>query len=182
MTDSFNGWESQQIPYSQEAEEATIGAVLVNPVAYFGVASFLQPDDFFILRHKYIWQALARLVDRSEPIDYLTLTQELKDMDKLAEIGGQAYLTQLINSTPTSVHAEIYGRLVERAAKTLPEGVSMRVAVGAAVQRNVAIRDRVGEPDQRPAARPRKVEWEPFAQPQRSCIRLRAQPSPSTRL
>lgn len=116
MTDSFNGWESQQIPYSQEAEEATIGAVLVNPVAYFGVASFLQPDDFFILRHKYIWQALTRLVDRSEPIDYLTLTQELRDMDKLAEIGGPAYLTQLINSTPTSVHAEIYGRLVERAA------------------------------------------------------------------
>jgi replicative DNA helicase len=116
MTDSFNGWESQQIPYSQEAEEATIGAVLVNPVAYFGVASFLQPDDFFILRHKYIWQALTRLVDRSEPIDYLTLTQELRDMDKLADIGGPAYLTQLINSTPTSVHAEIYGRLVERAA------------------------------------------------------------------
>lgn len=116
MTDSVNGWGSQQIPYSQEAEEAVIGAVLVNPVAYFGVASFLQPDDFFILRHKYIWQALTRLTDRSEPIDYLTLTQELKDMDKLAEIGGPAYLTQLINSTPTSVHAEIYGRLVERAA------------------------------------------------------------------
>src|SRR5690349_18285576 len=116
MTDSLNGWGSQAIPYSQEAEEAVIGAVLVNPVAYFGVASFLQADDFFILRHKYIWQALTRLTDRSEPIDYLTLTQELKDMDKLAEIGGPAYLTQLINNTPTSIHGEMYGHLVERAA------------------------------------------------------------------
>jgi replicative DNA helicase len=116
MSDSFNGWGSQPIPYSQEAEEATIGAILVNPVAYFGVASFLKEDDFFILRHKYIWQALTRLADRNEPIDYLTLTQELRDMDKLAEIGGPAYLTQLINSTPTSVHAEVYGKLVERAA------------------------------------------------------------------
>jgi len=116
MTDSYNGWEAQQIPYSQEAEEATIGSVLVNSTAYFGLAAFLQPDDFFILRHKYIWQALTRLVDRSEPIDYLTLSQELKDMDKLAEIGGPAYLTQLINSTPTSIHAEFYGRLVESAA------------------------------------------------------------------
>ncbi len=116
MSDAFNGWGSQPIPYSQEAEEAVIGAILVNPVAYFGVASFLNADDFFILRHKYIWEALARLADRSEPIDYLTLTQELRDMDKLAEIGGPAYLTQLINSTPTSVHAEVYGHLVERAA------------------------------------------------------------------
>jgi replicative DNA helicase len=116
MNDSFNGWGSQAIPYSQEAEEAVIGAILVNPVAYYGVASFLNADDFFILRHKYIWQGLQRLAERNEPIDYLTLTQELRDLDKLAEIGGPAYLTQLINSTPTSIHAEVYGRLVERAA------------------------------------------------------------------
>jgi replicative DNA helicase len=116
MTDSFNGWGNQQIPYSQEAEEAVIGAVLVNATAYFSIAAFLQPDDFFILRHKYIWQALTRLTDRTDPIDQLTVSRELADMDKLAEIGGSAYLTQLINNTPTSVHAEIYGRLVERAA------------------------------------------------------------------
>jgi replicative DNA helicase len=116
MTDQAINWGSLQTPYSQEAEEAAIGAILVNPVAYFGVAAFLKADDFFILRHRYIWQALERLHERSEPIDYLTLTQELKDLGRLVEIGGPAYLTQLINNTPTSVHAEVYGRLVERAA------------------------------------------------------------------
>lgn len=103
---------SLQAPYSQEAEEATIGAILVNPVAYFAVAAFLKADDFFILRHRYVWEALEALNSRNEPIDYLTVTQELKNQHRLTEIGGAAYLTQLINSTPTSVHAAVYGKLV----------------------------------------------------------------------
>lgn len=102
--------------YSQEAEEATLGAILTNPIAYVGVAAVLKADDFFILRHKYIWQALERLAEQGLPIDYLVLTQTLREMDKLAEIGGPAYLTQLINNTPTSVHAKVYAGLVERAA------------------------------------------------------------------
>lgn len=116
MNDPVANWGTLQTPYSQEAEEATIGAVLVNSVTYFAVAAFLQAEDFFILRHRYIWESLTRLHERGEPIDYLTVTQELKDTGHLAEIGGPAYLTQLINSTPTSVHAEVYGRLVERSA------------------------------------------------------------------
>src|SRR5262245_35003809 len=114
MTDQL--WGSTQAPFSQEAEEAALGAILASPNAYFAVAAFLKPDDFFILRHRYIWEAMNRLNDRSEPIEYLTVAQELKDAGHLAEIGGPAYLTQLINNTPTSVHAEVYGRLVERAA------------------------------------------------------------------
>ncbi len=105
-----------QVPYSQEAEEAVIGAVLVNPEAFLAVASFLQAEDFYILRHIYIWEALGRLSERNENIDYLTLQEELRALGRLNEIGGPAYLIQLINNTPTSMHAEIYGRLVERAA------------------------------------------------------------------
>ncbi len=116
MNDPISNWGTLQTPYSQEAEEATIGAILVNSVMYFAVAAFLKADDFFILRHRYIWESLSRLHERGEPIDYLTVTQELKDTGRLSEIGGPAYLTQLVNSTPTSVHAEVYGRLVERAA------------------------------------------------------------------
>jgi replicative DNA helicase len=104
------------IPYSQEAEEATLGAVLVNPDSYYGLAAFLKEDDFYLLRHRLIWQALDRLAGRSQPIDYLTLVQELRDLNTLNDIGGPAYLTQLINNTPTSVHAEVYGRIVEGAA------------------------------------------------------------------
>lgn len=116
MSDQFSLSDTGRAPFSQEAEEATIGAILTNPAAYFGVAAFLRIDDFFVLRHRYIWEAMGRLSERSEPLDYLTVMQELKDMGRLQEIGGPAYLTQLINNTPTSVHAEVYGRLIERAA------------------------------------------------------------------
>lgn len=103
-------------PYSEEAEEAVIGAVLINPDAYLTVASFLKHDDFYFQRHQYIWQALQRLSDREEPVDYLTLMQELRSMNWLDEIGGAPYITRLVNNTPTSIHAEFYGRIVERTA------------------------------------------------------------------
>jgi replicative DNA helicase len=103
-------------PYSEEAEEAVIGAVLINPDSYLTVAAFLKHDDFYFLRHQYIWQALQHLSDRDEPVDYLTLLQELRDMNWLDEIGGAPYITRLVNNTPTSIHAEFYGRIVERAA------------------------------------------------------------------
>lgn len=101
-------------PFSQEAEEAVIGSILIDPSAYVSVAAFLNPDDFFLLRHQYIWQGFERLNNRAEPIDLITLAEELENMDVLDNIGGRAYLVQLLNNTGTSVYAEVYGRLVER--------------------------------------------------------------------
>ncbi|MBC8097861.1 MAG: replicative DNA helicase [Armatimonadetes bacterium] len=103
-------------PYSDEAEEAVIGAILMNPDSYFTVASFLRAEDFLLTRHKILWEALERLSRRDEPVDYLMLVQELRDMRALEEIGGAPYITRLISNTPTSIHAEFYGRIVERTA------------------------------------------------------------------
>ncbi len=107
---------NQYVPYSQEAEEAVIGAVIINPASFYSVAAFLNAEDFFILRHQHVWNALLRLNERNDEIDYVSVVQELKNLEKLDEIGGPPYITQLINNTPTSIHAEVYGRLVERAA------------------------------------------------------------------
>ena len=104
------------VPYSQEAEEAVLGAILVSPNSFVDVASFLDAEDFFLLRNAYIWRGLQRLSKRDEPVDYLTIIQEVKDMGFLDEVGGPAYITHLVNSAPTSTHAEVYGRLVERAS------------------------------------------------------------------
>jgi replicative DNA helicase len=106
----------QAPPHNREAEEAAIGAVLIHPDAYHDLAIFLQSDDFYIHRHRFIWEAFVRLNDRSIPVDFLTVGEELDRAGKLAEIGGSAYLTALINATPTSLHAEAYGRIVEQAA------------------------------------------------------------------
>jgi replicative DNA helicase len=116
MSDQFIGRGSQPAPYSQEAEEAVIGAVIIGPEMFVPVSAFLSADDFFLLRLRYVWQAFGRLAGRGDPIDYLTLCNELKAMGRLDEIGGPSYLTQLMNTVPTYVHAEDYGRIVERAA------------------------------------------------------------------
>jgi len=105
-----------QVPYSVEAEEAVIGSVLIDPEAFYAVGTFLKPDDFYMLRHTYIWEAIDRLNQRGDQIDYLTVQEELRACGRLAEIGGPAYLTQLINATPTSAHAAIYGEIVRRGA------------------------------------------------------------------
>ena len=105
-----------QVPVSLEAEQALLGAILLEPKAFLNIASFLAGDDFHLKRHEYIWKALNRLQERNDAIDYVTLSRELEDMSVLEEIGGPAYLTSLVNNTPSSVHAEVYGRLVERAS------------------------------------------------------------------
>jgi replicative DNA helicase len=101
------------VPHSRDAEEAVIGSVLINPESYYDVAQFLQADDFYIERHRWIWETFNRLHDRRIPIDFLTVSEELRQLGQLAEAGGQAYLSALINNVPTSLHATAYGRRVE---------------------------------------------------------------------
>jgi replicative DNA helicase len=103
-------------PHSVEAEEAVLGSVLLNSDSLFEVASFLQPDDFFIVRNSWVWEAILRLQERNEQIDYVTVVEELRQQGRLDDIGGAAYITYLINHTPSSIYAEAYGRIVERAA------------------------------------------------------------------
>lgn len=106
----------QVVPHAREAEEAVLGSVLINPEAYYDVAAFLRADDFYIHRHRWIWETYTRLHERRVPIDFLTVSEELDQLNQLAEVGGPAYLTALINNVPTSLHAEAYGHLVEETA------------------------------------------------------------------
>jgi replicative DNA helicase len=103
-------------PHAIEAEEAVLGCVLINPDAYFEVAPILRPDDFYLHKHRWIWDAFVALHDQRLPIDIITVAEELERHNQLGEVGGSAYLTRLINTVPTSLHAEAYGRLVEQEA------------------------------------------------------------------
>ena len=107
---------SQIVPHSREAEEALLGAILINPKVYHPIADFLQPGDFYIHRHRYIWEAVKLLSEKKKPVDFLTLTDELERAGHLEEVGGSAYVTSLIQNTPTSLHAEAYAHIVEEHA------------------------------------------------------------------
>ena len=104
---------STAVPHSREAEEAVVGAVFINPEVYYDIAQFLTADDFYIHRHKWIWEAFTSLHEQRVPIDLLTVSDELERRGQLNEIGGPAYLTSLVNQVPSSLNAESYGHIVE---------------------------------------------------------------------
>jgi replicative DNA helicase len=103
-------------PYDEEMERAVLGSVMINPSVFLSLASFLQPDDFFLLRHQYIWRAFSHISEQGEPIERQTVRRTLADMDVFEAVGGDVYLSELVNSTPSAMYAEHYGQLVERDA------------------------------------------------------------------
>ncbi len=102
--------------YSVEAEQAVLGAILINAESYFDVAAFLRPEDFYLVKHRWIWDAFAHLHEQRQSVDVLTVSAALEARGQLAEAGGGAYLAQLLNAVPTSIHAEAYGKIVQRDA------------------------------------------------------------------
>lgn len=103
-------------PHSIEAEEATLGSILIDPDMYFEIAHFLKGDMFYRVQNRWVYEAICALMEKREPLDFLTLSEELRRNEKLAEIGGDPYLIGLINVVPTSVNAVHYAHLVESAS------------------------------------------------------------------
>ncbi len=103
-------------PHNVEAEEAVLGSVLIDPEAILRVLPFLHVEDFYIVKNGWVWDALIALHERREPIDFVTVCNELEARGQLTEVGGPAYISHLINVVPTAIHAEGYGCIVERAS------------------------------------------------------------------
>ncbi len=103
-------------PHSVEAEEAVLGSLLIDPDAIFEVSSFLRPDAFYRVQNRWIFEAILDLSDRREPVDLITLTEEMRRREQLEEAGGEGYIIGLINAVPTSINARNYGKLVESAS------------------------------------------------------------------
>ena len=103
-------------PQNPEAEEAVLGSLLMDPEAVGRVAPFLRPDDFYRERNGTIYSAMLAVYDRHEPVDFLTVTDELKRTGRYEEVGGLGYLSHLVGIVPTAVHVEHYARIVERTA------------------------------------------------------------------
>jgi len=106
----------KMIPHNVEAEEAVIGSLLIDPEALFHVSPFLNGDDFYIQKNTWIYEAILMLHERREPLDFVTLCDELEHREQLEEVGGAAYITRLINAVPSAIHVEAYGHIVEQAA------------------------------------------------------------------
>jgi replicative DNA helicase len=100
-------------PHSAETEEAVLGSLLIDSEAILKVAGFLQPENFYVVKNQWVYDAMQKLHDRREPIDLLTVSQELAKIGKLDEVGGESYIAQLTTMVPTALNVEAYGRAVE---------------------------------------------------------------------
>jgi replicative DNA helicase len=103
-------------PHNTDAEESVLGAALIDREAIGKVAAFLRAEDFYRERNGNIYAAMVELYDRREPVDYMTLSDELSRRGQLEQVGGVLYLGRLLDIVPTSLHIEEYGRIVERTA------------------------------------------------------------------
>src|SRR5262245_22838365 len=99
-------------PHNADAERTTLGALLADPDRIIDVAPLLSPDDFFDPTYRLIYAAIHRLYEARKPIDFVTVAAELKDNQRLSQIGGSAFLAELSSSVPTSSHAEHYAAIV----------------------------------------------------------------------
>ena len=103
-------------PHNTDAEAAVLGGLLIDRDAVGRVATFLRPVDFYRERNAAIYEAMLALYERREPVDYLTLADELQRTGRYDEVGGLVYLSSLFNEVPTSLHVEQYARIVEAAS------------------------------------------------------------------
>lgn len=103
-------------PQNVEAERSVIGGILMDPDAANKVLEFLAPDDFYREAHKVTFDAIISLYQRSEPVDLITLTNELRKSSNLDAAGGASYLSTLVDSIPTAANIVHYGKIVHEKA------------------------------------------------------------------
>jgi replicative DNA helicase len=100
-------------PHSLEAETSVLGALLLDKDAVIAVAEFLHAEHFYDDRHKEIYESIVTLYEERAPIDVLTVAERLKKRKALKKVGGQTYLSELLNRVPSAAHVEHYGKIVK---------------------------------------------------------------------
>ena len=99
-------------PQSLDAERAVLGGVLLEPEAATKAIEIVSPDVFYRPAHQRIFQAMIALFMKREPIDAMTLAEELGRSGSLEQVGGVAYLTDLVDGVPTAANIEYYAKIV----------------------------------------------------------------------
>ena len=119
-------------PQNIEAEQSVIGAMLIDKNAVSLVTEKLMPEDFYRQAHQVIYSAILTLHSKNEPIDMITLINELKKMNRLDDVGGVAYITLLANVVPTAANAKYHAQIVEEKStlRQLVEGGTAIASLG----------------------------------------------------
>jgi replicative DNA helicase len=122
-------------PHSIEAEQAVLGGLLLDPVAWDQVADMVTADDFYRPDHRLIFTAIGELAGEGKPCDVVTVSQHLERTGKLEGAGGLAYLSSVARDTPTAANVRAYAEVV-RERSLLRQLIRAGTDIAAAVFNN----------------------------------------------
>lgn len=103
-------------PHNDDAEKSVLGSVLLDKDALYEVLEILRPEDFYSEMHREIYSAVIELYRKSQPVDTLTLSEELKKRKSLEMVGGRAYIALLSTFVPSTSNAGEYAKIVAEKA------------------------------------------------------------------
>jgi replicative DNA helicase len=106
--------KGQLPPAAVDAEEAILGAILIESTSYTRVCDLLQPESFYSPKNAIVYSACTELYKKSNPVDIITVTQYLKSVSKLEEAGGAYYVTELTNKVASASNIEYHARIVQQ--------------------------------------------------------------------
>ncbi|MFA6314801.1 MAG: replicative DNA helicase [Candidatus Paceibacterota bacterium] len=101
-------------PHSIEAEKALLGSIMIRGEAMHDIMDIVGEQSFYSNQHRMIWQSILDLHTKNNPIDVLTVSARLKEKNELDQSGGMAFLTELINTVPSSTNVNHYAEIVEK--------------------------------------------------------------------
>jgi replicative DNA helicase len=104
--------ESRTPPHNLDAEQSVLGSILLDNETYASLEGMLAADHFYKEGHRKIFRAIERLFRRGDPMDLVTLTEELRQSGELESVGSVPYLIGLADSVPTAAYADSYARIV----------------------------------------------------------------------
>lgn len=99
-------------PHSIEAEQSVLGGLMLDNRAWDQIVDRLRESDFYRNDHRLIYRVMARLIDHSKPVDVLTVSEALREMHELDQAGGEVYLFELTNNTPSAANITAYADIV----------------------------------------------------------------------
>ncbi|MDR2431620.1 MAG: replicative DNA helicase [Candidatus Margulisbacteria bacterium] len=134
--------EERLPPQNLEAEQNLIGALLLNRDAVMRVMEKnLQPEAFYRDAHRHIYQAALELFSRNDPVDMVTVAENLKQKDLLEAAGGRVYLADLAGAVASPAHAEYYAEIIEK-------NYILRTIISAAADMAAQAFEHDGDPDE----------------------------------
>ncbi|CAN5399177.1 replicative DNA helicase [soil metagenome] len=101
-------------PQARDLEEAVLGALMLERDAVSTVIDILKPDSFYVTSHQHIYRAILNLFGRSQPVDILTVSEELKKEGTMEEAGGLIYITELTNKVASAANVEHHARIISQ--------------------------------------------------------------------